>query len=90
MKLAEKTLLRLPVFKSHILTELWIAAIVYRVKFALVMIYTHLRLPCVHRPPMSRFSEFRCSVGDWKLTKMAACNHFSFSKVCDDYFDGFS
>ena len=39
---------------------------------------------------MSRFSEFRCSVGDWKLTKMAACNHFSFSKVCGDYFDGFS
>ena len=59
-------------------------------RLALVMIYTHLRLSCVHRPPMSRFSEFRCSVGDWKLTKMAACNHFSFSKVCGDYFDGFS
>ena len=48
------------------------------------------RPSCVHRPPMSRFSEFQCSVGDWKLTKMAACNHFSFSKVCGDYFDGFS
>ena len=32
---------------------------------------------------MSRFDEFRCSAGDWKLTKMAACElqlHFSFSR----------
>ena len=32
---------------------------------------------------MSLFSEFRCSAGDWKLTKMAACKlqlHFSFSR----------
>ena len=37
-----KTLLELPVLKTHTLTELWIAGTVYRVKFALVMIYTHL------------------------------------------------
>ena len=37
------------------------------------------------------FCEFRCTVGDWKLTKMAACKlHFSFSKICGDYLDGFS
>ena len=37
---------------------------------------------CTHYPP----KEFRCTVGHWKLTKMAACKlHFGFSKVCDDY-----
>ena len=35
-------MLGLPILKTHTLTELWIAGTVYLVKFALVMIYTHL------------------------------------------------